>query len=201
VLADQTDTWKSFEEVAGLIAHGGAVEESGAYDSAHHMALPDGPEDDYNFYAYMVEVDVDPDTGEVKIVDALAAVDVGQVINPIAHQGQLEGAFVYGLGNAVMEELQDADGRLMTPNLNEYKLPTQMDVPPLRTVLVRTDIGPGPFGAKAAGEITNSGVAAAVANAVYDAVGVRIMTLPVTSERVYAAMQSRKGSELTGSGA
>jgi CO/xanthine dehydrogenase Mo-binding subunit len=70
---------------------------------------------------------------------------------------------------------------MITPNLSEYKLPTQMDVPPLRTLLVKTDVGPGPFDAKAAGEITNSGVAAAVANAVYDAVGVRIMTLPVTA--------------------
>jgi CO/xanthine dehydrogenase Mo-binding subunit len=174
--------------VAQLIARGGPVEEHGAYDSVHHLPASDGAEDDYNFYAYLVEVAVDPDTGEVRILDAVAAVDVGQVINPVAHQGQLEGAFVYGLGNAIMEELHEENGRVVTPNLNEYKLPTQMDVPPLRTLLVRTDVGPGPFGAKAAGEITNSGVAAAVANAVYDAVGVRIMTLPVTAERVFRAL-------------
>lgn len=179
---------RPFEEVAARIARGGPVEERGAYDSVHYVPHPDGPEDDYNFYAYMVEVAVDPDTGEVRILDAVAAIDVGQVINPVAHQGQLEGAFIYGLGNAIMEEMHEADGRLLTPNLNEYKLPTQMDVPPLRTLLVRTDVGPGPFGAKAAGEITNSGVAAAVANAVYDAVGVRIMTLPVTAERVFEAL-------------
>jgi CO/xanthine dehydrogenase Mo-binding subunit len=179
---------RPFEEVAAKIARGGPVEERGAYDSVHYVPHPDGPEDDYNFYAYMVEVAVDPDTGQVRVLDAVAAIDVGQVINPVAHQGQLEGAFVYGLGNAVMEEMHEAEGRLLTPNLNEYKLPTQMDVPPLRTMLVHTDVGPGPFGAKAAGEITNSGVAAAVANAVYDAVGVRIMTLPVTAERVFEAL-------------
>jgi CO/xanthine dehydrogenase Mo-binding subunit len=76
-----------------------------------------------------------------------------------------------------------------TLSLGEYKLPTQMDIPPLRTVLVKDESGPGPFGAKAAGEITNSGVAAAVANAVYDAAGVRIKTLPVTAERVFEALQ------------
>jgi CO/xanthine dehydrogenase Mo-binding subunit len=179
---------RSFEEVAGLIARGAPVEERGAYDSVHYVPHPDGAEDDYNFYAYMVEVAVDPDTGEVRVLDAVAAIDVGQVINPVAHQGQLEGAFVYGLGNAIMEEMHEVDGRLLTPNLNEYKLPTQMDVPPLRTLLVRTEVGPGPFGAKAAGEITNSGVAAAVANAVYDAVGVRIFTLPVTAERIFEAL-------------
>lgn len=174
-----------------MIAHGRTVEERGAYDSEHYVPLPDGAEDDYNFYAYMIEVAVDPETGEMRILDSVAAVDVGQIINPIAHQGQLEGAFVYGLGNAVMEEIQEWDGRMITPNLSEYKLPTQMDVPPLRTLLVRTEVGPGPFGAKAAGEITNSGVAAAVANAVYDAVDVRIMTLPVTAERIFAALQER----------
>jgi CO/xanthine dehydrogenase Mo-binding subunit len=177
--------------VAGLIARGGPVEERGAYDSVHYVPHPDGPEDDYNFYAYMVEVAVDPDTGEVRVLDAVAAIDVGQVINPVAHQGQLEGAFVYGLGNAIMEEMHEADGRLLTPNLNDYKLPTQMDVPPLRTLLVRTDVGPGPFGAKAAGEITNSGVAAAVANAVYDAVGVRVDETPITPEKVLKALATR----------
>jgi CO/xanthine dehydrogenase Mo-binding subunit len=181
---------KSFDEVGPMIARGGPVEERGAYDSVHNVPHPDGPEDDYNFYACMIEVAVDPETGEVRILDAVAAVDVGQIINPVSHQGQLEGAFVYGVGNAVMEELFEENGRMITPNLSEYKLPTQMDVPPLRTLLVKTDVGPGPFDAKAAGEITNSGVAAAVANAVYDAVGVRIMTLPVTAERVFNALHA-----------
>ena len=73
------------------------------------------------------------------------------IINPIAHSGQLEGGFVFGLGNGMMEELEFEDGAVSTLNFGEYKLPTQMDIPPLRTVLVKDESGPGPYGAKAAG--------------------------------------------------
>jgi len=140
----------------------------------------------------MIEVEVDPDTGRIRPLEGVMVIDVGPIINPIAHQGQLEGSFVYGLGNTLMEELAvDDDGRVSTLSLGEYKLPTQMDTIPLRTVLLPTDIGPGPWGAKAAGEITNSGVHPAISNAVRDAVGVRIKTYPVTAERVYNALQAR----------
>lgn len=179
VVGDQS---ASFAEVAERIARTGPVETYGEYDSSL------GGQDDYNFYGYMVEVEVDPETGAFRLVDVLMVVDVGTIINPIAHQGQLEGSFIYGYGNAVMEELAVEDGRVTTLSLGEYKLPTEMDVPPLRTVLLKTEVGPGPFGAKAAGETTNSGLAAAIANAIYDAVGVRINTIPITAERVYQAL-------------
>jgi CO/xanthine dehydrogenase Mo-binding subunit len=139
----------------------------------------------------MIEVEADPETGQIRPIEVTMVVDVGTIINPIAHQGQLEGSFVYGLGNAVMEELVVEDGRVTSLSLGEYKLPTEMDIPPLRTVLVPTEIGPGPFGAKAAGEITNSGVAPAVANAVRDALGVRVKALPITAERVFNALQEQ----------
>lgn len=90
-----------------------------------------------------------------------------------------------------MEELSvDEGGKVVALSLAEYKLPTVMDMPPLRTALPLTEIGPGPFGAKAVGEVTNSGVAPAIANAVADAVGARVMELPITSERVLAALRS-----------
>jgi CO/xanthine dehydrogenase Mo-binding subunit len=116
---------------------------------------------------------------------------VGTIINPVAHQGQMDGGFVYGLGQAVTEELVHEEGKIVTGSLGEYKLPTQMDLPPFRTVLLRTEIGPGPFGAKSAGENTNTAVGAAIANAVYDAVGVQIDESPITSERVFAALRAR----------
>ena len=93
----------------------------------------------------------------------------------------------------MMEEIVVEDGRITNVNLGEYKMPTQMDLPPLRVVYVPTDVGPGPFGAKSVGETVNSGVAPAIANAVYAATGKRLMTLPVTSERVYAEMQEPNG--------
>ena len=82
----------------------------------------------------------------------------GTIINPLAHQGQLQGGFAFGVGAALMEDLQVADGQVTTLTLGDYKLPSVMDMPPLRTVLLTTEVGPGPFGAKAVGEVTNSGV-------------------------------------------
>ena len=121
----------------------------------------------YNAAVYAVEVDIDRDTGAVRVRDALQVVDVGTVINPTAHQGQLNGGFAFGFGAALMEDLAlDESGKVVALSLGEYKLPTQMDMPPLRTVLLRTEVGPGPFGSKAVGEVTNSGVAPAIANAI-----------------------------------
>jgi len=126
----------------------------------------------------------------VRVCDVVQVVDVGMVINPLAHQGQLNGGFAFGVGAALMEELPvDDGGKVAALSLGEYKLPTVMDMPPLRTVLLRTEIGPGPFGAKAVGEVTNSGVAPAIANAVAHAVGARVMDLPITSEKVLAALR------------
>ncbi len=184
-----------FEEVTQRIAAGAPVSTRGEYDSiGGHEEDPE----DASFYAYMIEVEADPETGQITPVDVMMAVDVGTIINPIAHQGQLEGSFVYGFGNAVMEDLVVEDGKITTLSLGEYKMPTEMDIPPLRTVLVPTEIGPGPFGAKAAGEITNSGVAPAIANAVRDALGVRVKELPITAERLFAAL-AEQSSKRAGS--
>jgi CO/xanthine dehydrogenase Mo-binding subunit len=187
-----TDDRAPFEDVARRIATGPLVEAVGAYDPAEHES-PDGR--DFNFFAYLIEVDVDADTGQVKVDNVTTVIDVGTVINPVAHQGQLDGGFVFGYGQAMTEELIHEEGRIVTSSLGEYKLPTQMDIPHFRTVLLPTEIGPGPFGAKSAGENTNTAVGAAIANAVYDAVGVQIDESPITAERVYAALQTkRRGS-------
>lgn len=185
VLADGSAEPLEFQTVAEEILRGGSVETSGAYDSAEHTH-EDGA--DAGFCAFMVEVDVDPGTGQVRPTDAVLVASVGTVINPTAHMGQLEGGFVFGLGNGLIEEIAFDDGRVTTLSLGDYKLPTVADVPPLRTVLLVTDDGPGPFGAKAAGELNNNAVAPAYANAVADAVGVRIRTMPLTAERVFEAL-------------
>ena len=185
-VADGSSAPIGFNEVAERILRGGAVETGGSYDSAEHEHEDGG---DAGFCAYLVEVEVDPDTGQVRPLDAVLVADVGTVINPLAHLGQLEGGFVFGMGNGLMEELLLEDGKVTTLNLGDYKLPTVADVPPLRTVLLKAYAGPGPFGAKAAGELTNNAVAPAYANAVADAIGVRIRTVPVTAERVFEALQ------------
>jgi CO/xanthine dehydrogenase Mo-binding subunit len=147
----------------------------------------------YGVYGYSIEVSVDRKTGSFRIVDAVLVADVGTVINPVAVRGQLEGGFVFGLGQAVMEELRVEDGRVTTTNLGDYKIPTIADAPPLRLVLITDAPGPGPFGAKSAGELANPAVGAAIANAIDAAVGARVMSLPITAEKVLEALSRAAG--------
>jgi carbon-monoxide dehydrogenase large subunit len=150
------------------------------------------PEDVMYFSAQVAEVEVDQETGQVKVLRVVTAHDVGTIINPIAHQGQIDGGFVTGLGLAVTEELVTEGGQVLNGNLGDYKLPTMADIPPLETVLVQTGGGEGPYQAKAIGELANNATAAAIANAVADAAGVQLFELPITSERVYAALISNQ---------
>ena len=170
-------------ELGRTIEDAGEMEVTGEAAQETHEA---------SMYAYALRLTVDRETGSLKINDATLVADVGTVINPVALRGQLEGGFIFGLGQAVMEELRVEDGRVVTANLGDYKLPTIADAPPLRIELITDHPGPGPFGAKSVGELANPAVGAAVANAVQDACGARVMTLPITSERIWSAL--RKGS-------
>jgi CO/xanthine dehydrogenase Mo-binding subunit len=177
----------AFDDLVNRMLQAGGAEATGTYDSSE-LGHGDGSEGGY--CAYMVEVEVDPETGQVRPTDVVLVVETGTVINPVGHQGQLDGAFVFGLGNALTEEIMLDDGKVGTLSLGEYKLPTVADVPPLRTVLAVEDNGWGPFGAKAVGEMANNPVAPAVANAIADAVGARVRTVPFTAERVLEALES-----------
>jgi CO/xanthine dehydrogenase Mo-binding subunit len=177
-----------FQAVAARIAQGEPVSIDGTYEPAAHG--PDEP-GDFNFSGYMAEVEVDRTTGQVHVRDVLFVADVGAVLNPIAHQGQLDGGFVFGLGAALMEDLPVQDGQVVAVTLGDYKLPTTRDTPRFRTRLLPTAGGPGVLGAKMAGEVSNSGVAPAIANAIAAAVGARVTSLPLTAERVLAALDAR----------
>lgn len=184
------DESASFEEVAATIVRGAPVEVTGAYDGTHQAGEPG----DFEYAGYVVEAEVDRDTGAVRIHDILLAADVGTIINPVAHQGQLDGGLVMGLGAALMEELQVQDGQVTTATLGDYKIPCALDTPPFRTALIHDpQDGPGPFGAKAAGELTNTSVAPAVANAVA-ACGARVTEMPLTAERVLAALEAAEAA-------
>jgi CO/xanthine dehydrogenase Mo-binding subunit len=164
------------------------AELSTVYEHAPHGP---GEPGDYDFCACAVEVEVDPGTGAVRVTDAVLAVDVGTVVNPVAHRGQLEGGFVFGLGGALLEEMHVEDGAVTTLSLADLKIPSVADVPRLRIVQIPTLEGPGAFGAKMAGELTNAPVGPAVANAVAAASGVRVRELPVTAERVHRGLTGR----------
>jgi CO/xanthine dehydrogenase Mo-binding subunit len=108
------------------------------------------------------------------------------------HQGQIEGGIIQGLGLALMEDLHIVDGQVTAMHLGEYKLPTIADIPPLATELIGSTDGPGPFAAKAIGESSNILTAAAVANAVFDACGVRVSDLPITAEKVFRGLAQQR---------
>ena len=143
------------------------------------------------FTAQVVELEVDPETGQIKILDVVTAHDVGTIINPIGHRGQIDGGLIQGLGFGMLEEVVMEEGQVSTLHLGDYKLPNIKDIPPLKTVLVQEEIGPAPFHSKAIGESSITPIAAAIANAVYDAVGVRFYDLPVTAEKIHRALRER----------
>ena len=145
------------------------------------------------FTAQVVELEVDPETGQIRLLDVVTAHDVGTIINPLGHQGQIEGGLLQGVGFGLLEELRMEDGQVSTLNLGDYKLPNIRDIPPLTTVLVEEELGPAPFHGKAIGESSITPTGAAIANAVYDAVGVRFHDLPINAEKVYWALQQRTG--------
>jgi CO/xanthine dehydrogenase Mo-binding subunit len=157
--------------------------------------LPGNPVEVTSFCAQVAEVKVDPETGQIQLRKLVTAHDVGTIINPLTHQGQIEGGVVQGIGQALTEHLQVQDGAVTTLHLGDYKLPTAMDIPELTTVLVETKTGPAPYAGKAVGELSNVAVPAAIANAVFNAVGVRLMELPITAEKVYAGLQAREDQQ------
>lgn len=188
VAGDQTVV-ATLDDVAAPLAKEKPIEVVGSYDtSPGHDADEPG---DFNFAGYAIQADVDRETGQVEVCRAILAADVGTIFNPVAHQGQLEGGFVFGLGGAAMEELVVEDGQVTTASFADVKLPTIADVPPLQTILLPTSIGPGAWGAKMVGEMSNTAVAPALANAVYAASGARITELPLTAERVFNALHDR----------
>ncbi|HEX6174903.1 MAG TPA: xanthine dehydrogenase family protein molybdopterin-binding subunit [Candidatus Binatia bacterium] len=142
--------------------------------------------------AQIAEVEVDGETGQVTVKQFTTAHSTGTVLNPLMHQAQIDGGVVMGIGYALMEEVMIEDGKVMTTNFGDSKIPSIMDIPPLKTIIQENPVGNGPYGAMSIGEPPVIPTAAAIANAVHDAVGVRIYDLPITAEKVLHALQAKK---------
>ncbi len=138
----------------------------------------------------IAEVDVDPETGQVQLIQLTTAHSTGTVINPLMHQGQIDGGTVMAMGYSLMEQLVIEQGRVVTTNFGESKIPSIKDIAPLNTVVQEFPVGNGPYGGMSIGEPPVIPTAAAIANAVEDAVGVRIFDLPITAEKVLKAMRA-----------
>jgi len=149
----------------------------------------------FNTYVYatqIAEVEVDEDTGEVEVLRIVAVHDCGTPINPMLVEGQIQGGISMGVGFALQEEILFRDGVQVNPNLTNYIMPTSLDMPEIEVELVDNYDPTGPFGAKGAGEPTAVPTAAAILNAIHDAVGVRITSLPATAEKVLAAIMEKR---------
>jgi len=151
--------------------------------------------DAYACYIYatqVVDVEVDDETGEVGVLHIFAAHDVGRAINPMLVEQQIEGAVVQGMGYGMMEEVILEKGITKTPSFTKYLIPTILDAPEISTAIIEEPVERGPFGAKGVGEGAIIPLAAALVNAVYDAIGIRFKSLPITPEKVLAALAAQK---------
>ena len=170
---------------------GAPISAMGTFDSQSESSDEDrfGNESGaYNFIAEAVEVEVDPETGRVRVLEMAAVADCGTVINPLGAEGQIRGAIAQGLGLAMSEWFAWSDGRPQNPNFGDYKLPTMGDMPPIHVAFADSYEATGPYGAKGVAEIALDVVPAILSNAIFDAVGVRLTTLPITPEKIYRAL-------------
>ncbi len=148
---------------------------------------------EWTFGCEGAEIEVDTDTGEMEILQLIGAFDLGTVINPSTARGQVIGGMIQGMGSAVLEELKYKDGKLQNSSFVDYKIPTAADIPgKIESIFVQTPDEGGPFGARAVGEHPMISIPPALANAIFDAIGVRIKDLPLTSENILKHIKDKK---------
>jgi len=140
-------------------------------------------------------VEVDIETGKVDVTKMVTVYDIGKAINPLGVEGQIEGGTIQGLGYGIMEELVHEDGIVRNPNLADYYIPTSLDIPEIKTILLEYPGHLGPYGAKAIGEPPIVLPAAAIINAIDNAVGIRLTMLPATPNRVLSALRRKNARE------
>ncbi|HLG34584.1 MAG TPA: molybdopterin cofactor-binding domain-containing protein, partial [Bacteroidia bacterium] len=188
------------EAVDILTANRGAVTVSGKYISpklgGDFKGAGAGLSPSYSFGACVAEVKVDVQTGHVKLLNVWGAHDCGKAINPLAVEGQLEGSWHMGIGQALTEEMKYYNGLIVNNNFLDYKIPTTLDTPDIHTNIIETIDPEGPFGAKECGEGALHPVIPSIANAIYDAVGVRITKLPIKAEDVLELINKNSKSDV-----
>jgi len=198
----------AFEEaVVAAIEFHGALTGTGSYApppearGGRHKGAGVGPSPAYSYSAQVAEVSVDEDTGEVTVQKVWAAHDCGRALNPVAVEGQVIGSVWMGMGQALTEEMIWKDGLILNPGLLEYRSPSSVESPEVEPILVESIDPEGPFGAKECSEGALAATIPAIANAIYDAVGVRLHESPFTPERVLQALRAKKNAkplDLTG---
>jgi CO/xanthine dehydrogenase Mo-binding subunit len=202
VWAAETNYRMSMGEAVEHVKKRGTVPVGSASFTAHHTGLT--PEDGsgtpwqaYVFGCQVAEVEVDTSTGEVQVLGVWAAHDVGRAVNPRGVEGQIEGGIVQALGQGLMEDYKLAQGHTTTPSFAKYILPTSLDVPHVTSVIIEDRDPIGPLGVKGIGEPAMVPTIPAVMNAIYDAIGIRITSLPASPERVLEALAKQRDVQTT----
>ncbi len=154
----------------------------------------------YSFACHAAEVEVDLETGEVQVLKIAAVHDLGRVINRLGAEGQVEGGAIQSMGLALCEQLIQRDGKILNPNFVDYRIPSSKDVPPIDVGFVETIDPYGPYGAKGMAETAINPTAAAIANAIFHATGVRVRDLPITAEKILAGLATQRGPGAGGRG-
>jgi 4-hydroxybenzoyl-CoA reductase subunit alpha len=192
----------TFEEaVVAAIDFHGALTGTGSYApplearGGKHKGAGVGPSPAYSYSAQVAEVSVDEETGEVTVHKVWAAHDCGRALNPVSVEGQIIGSVWMGMGQALTEEMVWKDGLLMNPGLLEYRSPSSVESPEVEPIIVESIDPEGPFGAKECSEGSLAATIPAIANAIYDAIGVRLHESPFTPERVLAALRAKKNTK------
>jgi 4-hydroxybenzoyl-CoA reductase subunit alpha len=192
----------TFEEaVVAAIDFHGALSGTGSYApppearGGKHKGAGVGPSPAYSYSAQVAEISVDEDTGEVTVHKVWAAHDCGRALNPVSVEGQVIGSVWMGMGQALTEEMIWKDGLLMNPGLLEYRSPSSVESPEVEAIIVESIDPEGPFGAKEASEGSLAATIPAIANAIYDAVGIRLHESPFTPERVLAALRAKRNAK------
>jgi CO/xanthine dehydrogenase Mo-binding subunit len=191
-----------FQEVAAqatFARHGAPVVGTGFYKPP--TVLPD-PETKYGnispaypFACQVAEVEVDPNTGQVTVTNFVAAHDVGRAINPMATEGQIRGGVAQGLGWTLMEDMAYENGKIINPDFVDYIVPSALDVPDIKPILVEPVEPNGPYGAKGIGEPALNPTMAAITNAIYNATGIRVKNLPVSPEKLLSALKQKEPAD------
>jgi xanthine dehydrogenase molybdenum-binding subunit len=145
----------------------------------------------FSFSAQAVQIDVSLESGDIRVLQIISAHDAGRVLNPLGFKGQVEGGVVMGLGHALMEEFKIDDGIIQTDRMARYHIPTMQDSPKVISIIEEHPITSGPFGAKGVGEIVSIPTPPAITNALYNAIGMRVDSLPIHASDVLAHLQNR----------
>jgi 4-hydroxybenzoyl-CoA reductase alpha subunit len=187
-------SWDEAVEIA--LAGRGAFVESGHYNSpkmgGDFKGSGAGLSPAYSFGVFISEVEVDSRTGRVRVIKVWGAHDCGRALNPLAVEGQIEGCIHMGLGQAISEQIVYDQGRVVNANFADYHIPTSLDTPEMDVTIIESNDDEGPFGAKEAGEGPIHPVLPSIGNAVFDAVGVRMFDLPITPDKVLAALSAKE---------